>query len=376
VDREQTPPAGRVLYLSWRDLDHPEGGGAELWAERTAAGLAQHGYDVTIFCARWHGAAREVERDGFRIVRRGHRYTVYLWALVHLVLHGRRYDTVIDVQNGVPFWSPLVYRGRIINLNHHVHREQWWSFFSAPVARLGWFLESRVAPRVYRGQGYVTVSRSSFDDLVSIGVDPARITISYGGVDPAMVPDSPVAADVRTPHPTIVSVSRLVPHKRIELAISALRALSTDLPDLVLHVVGEGYWLPELQAHAELEGVADRVVFHGFVDDAVKQTLLSTSWVMAMPSAKEGWGLTITEAAQHATPSVAFAEAGGTRESIQDGVTGLLADDDAHFEASLRLLLTDHELREKLGHNAREHAAGFGWADTTRDLLRVLRDET
>jgi glycosyltransferase involved in cell wall biosynthesis len=374
VNQERSTSGDRVLYLSWRDLDHPEGGGAELYAERTAAELARHGHRVTLFSAGWDGAPSQVDRDGFRIVRRGRRYTVYLLALLHLLFHGRRYDVVIDVQNGVPFWSPLVYRGRIINLNHHVHREQWWSFFSAPVARFGWFLESRIAPWVYRTKDYVTVSQSSFDDLVSIGVDPARISISYGGIDLPEGHDR-TPATARSTTPSLIALSRLVPHKRIEMAISVVRELSRSLPDLTLHVVGEGYWLASLQEHAAREGVADRVVFHGFVEEAEKNELLASSWAMAMPSAKEGWGLTIIEAALHSTPAVAFADAGGTRESIQDGVTGLLAEDQDEFVAALYRLLTDDDYRTKLGSNARERAEQFTWSTTGRDLMRVLRDE-
>jgi glycosyltransferase involved in cell wall biosynthesis len=72
---------------------------------------------------------------------------------------------------------------------------------------------------------------------------------------------------------------------------------------------------------------------------------------------------------------VAFADAGGTRESIQDGVTGLLAEDQDEFVAALYRLLTDDDYRSKLGNNARERAEQFTWATTGRDLMRVLGDE-
>lgn len=364
----------RILYLTWRDLDHPEAGGAEVFAERTASELAALGREVVMFSSSWKGAAPAAQRDGFTIIRRGGRYTVYLRALLHLLLRGRRYDTVIDVQNGVPFWSPLLFRGPVINLTHHVHREQWSSFFAEPIARFGWFLESRVAPLVYRRSRYVTVSKSSRADLVSVGVDPQRISVVYSGID---LPEDYASYDLvpKSAVPSIVTVCRLVPHKQIELAIDAVDVLRRTIPDLELHVVGDGFWLDRLKEHARLLGIEGKVVFHGFVDPSVKHDLLARSWVMAMPSLKEGWGLTIIEAGLHSTPSIAFRQAGGTQESIQNQVTGLLADDVDEMIEGLHRLLTDKDYREKLGNNALHFARGFSWQASGRDLDDIITAE-
>lgn len=361
----------RVLYLTWRDRDHPEAGGAEVFAERTATELVLLGHDVTMFSSSFNGAARQVDRDGFTILRRGRRYSVYLRAIVFMLVHGRRFDTVIDVQNGVPFWAPLVFRGRVVNLTHHVHREQWSTFFPWPVSAFGWFLESKIAVRVYRNAHYVTVSESSKADLMELGVSPERISIIYSGID---VPEDfeNLRALERTPEPSLVVVGRLVPHKRVEIAVDSLAKHAASLPDLQLHVVGDGYWLDNIRAHAEARQVSDRVHMHGFVDGNEKHRLLATSWIMALPSLKEGWGLTIIEAALHSTPAIAFRDAGGTQESIVDNNTGVLADDvDGFHEAVLRLA-TDEDYRKKLGDNARMHALTFDWKRSAAELSELL----
>ena len=103
--------------------------------------------------------------------------------------------------------------------------------------------------------------------------------------------------------------------------------------------------------------------------------MLATSWAMAMPSLKEGWGLTIIEAALHSTPTVAFRDAGGTRESIQDHVTGMLAEDVDEFVDNLHRLLTDDDYREKLGANARIHAAQFNWQRTGDELMKAIESD-
>ena len=73
--------------------------------------------------------------------------------------------------------------------------------------------------------------------------------------------------------------------------------------------------------------------------------------MLALPSLKEGWGLVIGEAAQHEVPTLAYASAGGTTESVVDSVTGLLAADRADFEFQLGQLIKDESYRERLGQS-------------------------
>src|SRR5690606_29610981 len=112
---------------------------------------------------------------------------------------------------------------------------------------------------------------------------------------------------------------RLVPQKRVEIAMNAVAALRVELPDLTLDVVGTGWWEPQLEEHADALGISDRVTFHGFVSEQEKHELLARAWVHAMPSLKEGWGLVVVEAGIHGTPTVAFRDAGGPSDSVLDG---------------------------------------------------------
>lgn len=360
-----------VLYMSWRDWKNPEAGGSETFVERTSRLLVEDGHAVTVLACGFPGSPTVEMDGGVRIIRLGGRYSVFAQAAAHLLRRGRRYDVIVDVQNGVPFWSPLFTRTPAINLVHHVHREQWSSVFPGPLARLGWWLESRVAPRVYRRNSYLTVSQATSDELAGLGVDPARMTIVHSGNDQ---PDDMAryVAMPRSAAPSLVSLGRLVPHKQVELTIDVVRDLSPAFPDIHLHVAGDGYWMPNLVRHAEESGVADRVTFHGYVDDDAKQSLLATAWVTVMPSIKEGWGLTIMEAALHETPTVAFRFAGGPRDSIRDGETGVLADDYEGFRDAVAMLFTDHAQRNRMGKAARAYAETFNWTDTGTEVAAVL----
>ena len=165
-----------------------------------------------------------------------------------------------------------------------------------------------------------------------------------------------------------------MPHKRVELALATLARLRRQMPDLRLSVVGRGWWDDELHKVAADLGVTDAVDFHGFVPDEVKHELLGRSWVSLVPSLKEGWGLSVIEAAAHGVPSVAFAHAGGVAESVVDGVTGYVVDTDAAFIEAADRLLREPDLRQRLGANARAHAARFTWDETVVAFERVLFD--
>ena len=362
----------RVLYLSWRDRENPEAGGAETFTERTSEVLTQAGHEVTIFTASYPGASPRTQHGDVQVVRRGSKFSVYLHGMWHVLRHGRDYDIVLDVQNGVPFWSPLVSRVPVINIVHHVHRDQWGAVFGRRIARLGWFLESRVAPFVYRRSRYVTVSKSTRTELEELGVDPERVDLVYSGNDRPDDLDHYARLE-RTETPTMLFLGRLVPHKHVEQAVDILASRAATHPDLELHVVGGGYWEDAIAQHAQARGVADRVHLHGFVEEARKHELLARAWVVVMPSHKEGWGLTIVEAGLHATPAVAYSFAGGPSESIVHGRTGLLADSVREFEEHVITLVDDAVLRRSLGRTARLYASSFDWVRAGHRLESVIR---
>ena len=148
------------------------------------------------------------------------------------------------------------------------------------------------------------------------------MTIIHNGTDAVADADAE-----RSPLPRIIVLGRLVPQKRVELALDAVAALREQVPGLHLDVVGSGWWEPQLREHVAALGLEDDVTFHGHVSETEKHRLLARAWVHAMPSLKEGWGLVVVEAGVHGTPTVAFRSAGGPADSIVDGETGLLVDD-------------------------------------------------
>jgi glycosyltransferase involved in cell wall biosynthesis len=359
----------RITFLSWRDTRHPDGGGSERYVQEVAERLAAQGHVVTILCARYPGGAADGLEGRVRLRRRGGRLTVYLQGLRYLLsAEGRAQDVVIDVFNGLPFAARLVRRRGIMVLIHHVHREQWRMIYPGLRGKVGWLVESRLAPALYRNTIHVTVSESTRSDLIGLGVRPDLIWIVRNGVDlaPSGIPSN------RSPNPRLCVLARLVPHKQIDHALDVVAGLLAEMPNLHLDIVGKGWWSDRLEEHARRLGLGSHVTFHGFLPPEERDRVLSHAWVMLAPSAKEGWGIAILEAAAMGTPTVAYRGGGGVTEAIVDRRTGLLARDFAELLDLTRQLLTDAALRHRLSQGAANRARAFSWDTTGDEFARVI----
>lgn len=353
----------RITFLTWRDSTHPDGGGSEVYVEQVARRLAARGHDVTLVCARHGSAPADEDLDGVRLVRTGGRLTVYPRGLARL-LRRPRPDVVVDVINGLPFGTPLLRRRGVVALVHHVHQRQWQIIYPGAAGRFGWFVESRVTPRLYRRRPHLTVSEASRRDLVGLGVPAARVTVAPNGLTARR---SPVArADV----PRLVVLARLVPHKQVEHAVEVARRLQVPLD-----VVGDGWWREQVERDVAARGAEHLVTLHGHVSDADRDALLARAWLMLLPSVKEGWGLAVSEAAAQATPAIAYRWAGGVAESVLDGETGLLVEDLDEMAEATRRLLADRDELDRLGTAAQRRAGTFDWESTTDVVERVLLAE-
>ena len=369
-------PVRSVLLLCWRDTGHPQGGGSETYLQRIGAQLAAAGIDVTLRTARYEGAPRRDVVDGVHVSRAGGRYTVYIWAGLAMVasriglgpLRRSRPDVVIDSQNGLPFLARLAFGRRVVVLVHHCHRDQ-WPVAGRFLARFGWFVESWLSPRLHRDNQYVTVSLPSVRDLTELGVDANRVAVVRNGLDQAP-PDTLTGA--RSATPRAVVLSRLVPHKQIEDALDAVAMLRTRMPELHLDVIGGGWWQDRLVRRAEDLGISDAVTFHGHVDDDTKHAVVQRCWVHLLPSAKEGWGLAVIEAAQHGVPTIGYRCAGGLTDSVVDGVTGVLVDSHDDLVDRFEQLLTDRVLRDELGAKAAARSREFSWQQSASAMRTVL----
>ncbi|MGA2522218.1 MAG: hypothetical protein ABSG81_15535, partial [Acidimicrobiales bacterium] len=98
----------RVQVLAWRDFEDPEAGGSELHAHRMAQAWARTGIDISMRTSAVPGTEAVSMRDGYRVIRKSGRYGVFpRSALSGAVGRRGRPDGLIEIWNGMPFFSPL-----------------------------------------------------------------------------------------------------------------------------------------------------------------------------------------------------------------------------------------------------------------------------
>jgi glycosyltransferase involved in cell wall biosynthesis len=230
-------------------------------------------------------------------------------------------------------------------------------------------VERRIAPLVYRRDSIVTLSESSRQEIIEmLRLSPARITVSPPGVDSRFTP-----AGERAPTPLVVAVGRLVRVKRFDLLMRSLADLQERMPDLKAVIIGEGEARGELEElRAEL-GAQDWLELPGRVDELVEW--YRKAWVVASTSLREGWGMTLTEAAACGTPAVATAIAGHT-DAVLHGESGLLVERTDDVAGALERVLRDEVLRNRLSRGALARARWFTWGSAARRSLEALAEET
>lgn len=361
----------RLQLLSWRDLDAPDAGGQEIHADRVASIWAAAGLDVTVRSQAAGNLESRVVRNGYEIVRRAGRMTVFpRVALKGLLPQRNGPDGLMEIWHGMPFFSPLWARCPRIAFVHHVHADTWRVLLPGPMARVGEFMELGLAPRVYRRTRMVTPSASTRDDLVSIlGLNPLQVTVVPNGIDTKFSPGGS-----RSPEPLVVAVGRLSPVKRFHLLVDTLVEARRQVPELRAMIVGEGYQRPLIEAKIQEAGATGWIELAGFLPDEELVDAYRRAWVVASTSAREGWNLTITEAAACGTPAV-VTDIAGHRDTVWQGVSGLRVELGEQFTAALVRVLRDGALRARLGQGALERSRLLTWEATAAGTLTALVEE-
>jgi glycosyltransferase involved in cell wall biosynthesis len=363
----------RIAIANWRDPWHPQAGGAERYAWEMACGLTQAGAEVHFLTARASGQARRETRDGIEIVRLGGQFTVYPMILTWLLARRWSFDAVLDCQNGIPFFTPLVLPPKVpvLCVMHHVHTAQFGAHFGRWMSSVGRLLEGPAARRAYRRHACVAVSPST--------VTAMRERLGWTG-DIYLVPNGVskprTTAVARADATNLVWVGRLVPHKRPELLTSVAERMAQRPPRdrQVIDVVGHGPAAGPLAAQVTAQGLDSVVRLRGFVAEQAKQALVAGSLLHLNTSPGEGWGLCVLEAAALGVPTVAY-DVDGLRDAVRDGETGWLVRDGEQLADVVDQVLkelSDPGRRQAVAAACHRWAAQFDWGRSTARMAALI----
>lgn len=352
----------RVLWFSWRDINHPEAGGAEVFTYEVMQKLIKRGYSFTLFTSGYQDAPLNDNINGIHVIRRGGRYTVYGKAKKYYAKNKSNFDLVVDEMNVKPFSTPkFVNELPVLGFVHQVSRGGLFYEIPFPVNYITYYYLIKRWLSNYRNTPTITVSESQ-----------KRILREFGVQEIYLVPEGlSVAPLVNVPKketkPTVAFIGRLRGYKLPDHALRAFALIKKELPDARMFVIGDGYMRPKL----ERMNVKD-VTFYGKVDNQTKYTLLSKVHLVLVPSVEEGWGLVVTESNAMGTPTVAY-NVSGLRDSVKDGQTGILVNSNSPegLAAAALKLLKDEESLAKLSENALSYSKQFSW-NRTADAFDII----
>jgi glycosyltransferase involved in cell wall biosynthesis len=220
--------------------------------------------------------------------------------------------------------------------------------------------------------------------LMRLGVPEEKISFLPNGVETewADIPVDPEKARRAMGLPLdrvlVVTVSRLVKSKRIELFLRAATMMSREAQERSAIVIGgDGPERQRLEAEARRLGLGERVIFTGVIPHGEVVRFLKASDVFAATNELTNMSLPPCEAILCGVPVVAF-DVPGTSEIVRDGETGLLVaeGDVPELARKLELLVRDDELRGRLGRRAAEFGRDYfvSWDERIEMELEVFEE--
>ncbi len=396
----------RILWFTWKDLKHPEKGGAELVTAEITKRLVQDGHQVKIITAGYPASQKSIKftpsndsgskvkgqkfdtQNGAEVIRVGNKFTVYWQAYRYYKKNLRDWpNIVIEEVNTVPFFTRFYSKkgAKHYLFFHQLAREIWfyqmpwfigWIGYLAEALYLrllshplrkggqslslplvaesevgkdenfGGFLSKSDSPQV------ITISNSTKQDLMKYGFKKENISIISEGVHIEPVED--LAKIKKYDKPTMLSLGAVRKMKRTIHQLKAFEIAKKEIPDLQFKISGlinDKYGEKFLKL-IEKSPYKKDIEFMGRVSDEKKEELMQRSHLITVTSLKEGWGLIVTEANSQGTPAVVY-DVDGLRDAVKHDETGLVCQPSpANLAKSIAQLLQDKEKYDKLRTNA------------------------
>ncbi len=344
----------KVLWFTWKDRKNPAAGGAEFINEEIAKRLASEGHEVIFIVSGFLGGDPEETANGYRVIRVGNRWTVYFSAFNYYRRHLQGWaDLIVEEINTIPFLTQLYAGGeRRVLLIYQLCRAIWFYQMFFPLNVIGYFLEPLYL-FLMRKNISITESESTKKDLKRFGFNERKIHIIPICI--GMQAIESLADATKYAEPTVLSLGALRSMKRTIHEIKAFNIAKESVPELKLIIAGEGSNAYKEKVLVEIANspFKDDIRFLGRVGTTQKNELMLKSHALLVASVKEGWGLTVTEAASQGTPSIVY-NVDGLRDSVKDGYSGFVCKRNSPAEMASRIieLFADKNKYERIRENA------------------------
>jgi len=231
----------------------------------------------------------------------------------------------------------------------------------------------------------ITVSYAMHDELERLGYPKEKIRVMWNGVDEKKYDMKNFGKEelaayrktlgVKESEKMVLFTGRLTFVKGIDTLVRAMPQVLSKVKNAKLVVLGRGEMEEEMRSLVAQLGIAEKVVFvNRWVDEKERLLLYACADAVCAPSRYEPFGIVSLEASSMGKPIVVGA--GGLREAVLDGVTGLHCDPDNPVNISEKLIqmLTDEKLAASMGRKGRERVGEiFTWEKIAKQTLEIYR---
>ncbi len=361
-----------ITWFSWKDINHPEAGGAENVSWHIMLNLVKDGHSVRLVTARYQDSKESEVINGVEIIRTGSKLSVYFKAFI---LFRRRManwpDLIIDEMNTIPFGCAFYSRRKSILLTYQLARKVWLFQIRFPLSVIGYIVEPLylfILSRKYRT--ILTESESTRQDLIKYGFSENDIHVFRIGIE---LQPLEVLSKKRNTNSVLI-LGSMRPMKRTLSAVQGFELARDKNPDLRLMIAGDpsGRYAARVLKHINNSRHTDSIEVLGRINAKKKIETMRQASVILVTSIKEGWGLIVTEANSQGTPAIAF-DCGGLRDSIINGKTGLLVEsgDEEALGMAINTLLGDEKNYNILRENAWRHSKQYTFPNSYTDFLNA-----
>lgn len=352
----------KILHVIYDDVKNPwVGGGGALRALEINRLLAQKNNTISMITGNFPGArSGRIENMHFERIGFGKYYLLSrLSFAILLPFYLRKYDFDIVV-NEFSVFSPVYchwYTNKPV-VHTFYHRIGIQAFKKFLI--LGAFAYIFEKIFLATARSIITISPSVTKEIENKKPGSnrdRRIECIYTGVDRELFKVKPLEGEY------IAFIGRLdVYMKGIDILLEAFNKLSDT--SIELRIAGSGPKKSRLTIEKYLRKfeIEDRVNMLGRISDSEKKDFLAKALFCVMPSRYEGWGIAAIEAASCAKPVIGT-KISGLQDAIIDGKTGILVEPENSdaLVAAMEKLLSDKDLRLKMGDSGREWARNFEW---------------
>ncbi len=368
----------KIIWFTWKDLRHPDKGGAELVTAEMTKRLIQDGHQVKIITAGGYKNCQKTDiQNGAEVIRLGNKFTVYWKAYRYYKKNLQGWtDITIEEINTIPFFTRFyIKNAKQFLFFHQLAREIW--FYQMPwiIGWIGYIAEAIYLKLLSLGNvKVITVSESTRKDLQKYGFKKENIKIISEGVH--IKPVENLEQVEKYDKPTILSLGAVRKMKRTIHQLKAFEIAKKEIPDLQFKISGlvnDSYGEKFIKL-VEKSPYKKDIEFMGRVSDEKKKELMQRCHLITVTSLKEGWGLVVSEAVSQGTPAVVY-DVDGLRDAVEYGKAGYITEKNTPEELAKQIVyaLTNQDRYTIIRQYAYQKSLNLTFKKGYEDLKKIIK---